>query len=82
MKQIHVHDIQDYLLEAAKPVSHSQVLGHFQSFHPNNARYYSCKRQGMSLEEAVDFLVSKSKVKFIPGQGLLCTPSTACNHSH
>ncbi|PMH45438.1 hypothetical protein BCU68_10105 [Vibrio sp. 10N.286.49.B3] len=76
-QDIHAHNLLNLLVET--PMSHSELAATIASEYGSEARFCTCKQQGLALDDLLEFLLARQKV-VIENEKLTVNTSRVCNH--
>ncbi|UCF35545.1 MAG: YecH family protein [Acidobacteriota bacterium] len=76
---IHAHSVLEIILSAGGPIPRETLVQTIESKFGADARFHSCSRDGMTINETLDFLLAKRKTVETGGQ-LQPGPEGPCNH--
>ncbi len=76
---VHGHDVLNYLVAAGGTVNRAALVSWATEAHGPDARYHTCSRNGMSLDELLGFLESRGKLA-LAGETLQVFPEKMCGH--
>ncbi|WP_370977911.1 YecH family metal-binding protein [Agaribacterium sp. ZY112] len=66
----HVHDILDIIKQSGKNYSVAELKQAITSEFGSEATFASCSTEGMNIEQAIEFIISKGK--FVPEKSGVC----------
>ncbi|MFZ3466951.1 YecH family metal-binding protein [Vibrio harveyi] len=73
MTEIHAHNLLNLLRET--PMNRDELAGHFGS----EARFHTCKLNGLDLDALLEFLLKREKVRELEGK-FVVNMARVCNH--
>lgn len=80
MKQdIHGHAVLNALIASKEPMPRSELEEKIHNEFGNDVCFHTCSQQDLSLDQLLDFLLSKKKVIELDS-GLTANPDRMCHH--
>lgn len=60
--RVHGHAVLEMILGAAAPMTEADIIAKARWTFGENARYYTCSAENMTIEELLQFLVRRQKI--------------------
>lgn len=73
---IHVHDILNWIREKNKPVKLEEIKANFGT----ENRFTNCREDEYSIDEIIQFMVSRGKVEQLDDGTVTAVDQPPCNH--
>ncbi len=80
MKEIHAHDILDWIAAASEGKIPAEIVKWAESTLGKETTYYTCSRMGMDIHELIAFFVSAQKVITTEEGRLQINRQRMCSH--